>query len=1166
MSIPSEFDKKLQAEQLRRHQAAVPQSVLVAAFAGLAVLAVLWNHVAERSVLAWIACLPFALAFRLGVAQAHARAPTAAATAQTWLWAYRISLAFHGTVWAVISLSIWPHIDTTVSSLLGLALFAVAIVSLMVIAYDAVSALAFAIPALSPLSSFMLNNAAQNSLELRLTVSCLLGMALVQVWRANRSFQNEVLNNLREAEHNREFTEKTAQMADTQRALSEKSAVLSVLMETSQQGFWFLDSQGITRDINPAMCKKLGRSRDEVIGHHIDEFFAGEDLRLIQQEQSIRQHGASGRFEVGLTRPDGGRAYFLVDATVMLEDDMSVRGSVGVWTDVTQRRLDHMALRIYEVTVNSITDMVSVVDEDNVYRLANDAWCKFMGFDRQNVLGRKTREVFVNGTTAERRMAITACIDTQQVQRVTGTVNLPGLVGKILETTYHPYTDSFDGARCAVLVTRDVTARQMAEEKLQSMSQDLIRKTDELNVAMENIAQGFISYEANGHITVFNQRALALLELPASLMTEDVSYQTVQQYQLERGDLVGMQSVVDETGILRYFPTGDANSLKNYVRQTRSGRMIEVHTQDLANGGWVRTFTDVTPYLKSLQDLRDSETEKSAILNSFPGYISAFDQSFVYTYVNKAFADYRGLEPDQIVGQHMAAILGKSNYLVSCQEIVHASSLGTSCREFRVMNTPSGKPLDLEVTHICGTYKADGTQTHYSFAIDITDRKRAEAKIAELAFFDQLTGLPNRTLLADRLKQSVAANTRQTQRGAVLLIDLDNFKALNDTMGHDVGDLLLQQVATRLLTCVREGDTVARIGGDEFVIVLVGLDTELTGAAAAIQWVAQKISDSLGQAYLLNERTYHCSASMGATLFSADATSIDELLKQADLAMYSAKDSGRNALRFFDQSMQLDMVERSALESDLRRAITASEFELYYQPQVDRRGDVAGCEALIRWHHPDKGLLTPAGFITTAEDSGLILPIGAWVIDQACKQLVKWSEQPRFAHLVIAVNVSAKQMRQSQFVGDVIAALERTGANPKLLKLELTESVLVANMEDVIAKMNTLRAMGIGLSLDDFGTGFSSLSYLSRLPLDQIKIDRSFVSNIEHREDAVAICAATISLAHALKLQVVAEGVETEAQRYVLSTVHSCDFLQGYLFSRPLAITAFEAKFSANRA
>lgn len=1161
MPLDKEFDQKLLIEQLRLHKAAAPQSVLVAALAGLSILAVLWNHIVDRSFLAWMGCLPVALIARIGVAWAHGHSINPSWSARRWLWAYRASLAFHGLTWAVMSLQIWPYIDTTLHSVLGLALFAVAIVSLMVISYDAVAAFLFAVPALSPLSVLLVFRGLQYSSELRLTVLGLLAMTLLQVWRANRAFYASTRQTMLDAQNLIALNEKTAEALTAQRALTEKSALLSLLMETSQQGFWFLDTEGITLDINPAMCRKLGHERDSILGKNACDFFAADDLLLMQRELAARRQGTSGRFEIGLTQPAGERAYFLVNATVMYTSEGTVTGSIGVWTDITQRRRDNLALRIYEVTVNSITDMVSVVGEDGIYRLANDAWCQKMDLPLSSVVGHTISEIFPLGSTPRRRNALYTCIETQEVQSVADTVNRPSLIDKVLETTYYPYTDEVDGARCVVLVTREITERIAADEKLRAISEELIQKSEELNVALENIAQGFISYQADGHITVYNQRALDLLELPNSLMTPDVSYQKVQQFQLERGDLVGMRSFVDSAGMQRYYTEGQSNSPQTYVRQTRSGAMVEIRTQTLENGGWVRTFTDVTPYLQALQALRESESEQSAILNSFPGYISTFDHEFKYTYVNNAFASYLNCKPEQIVGRHVADVLGRTTYLATVQEIALAREAGISRREVRIHKTPSGKLLDIEATHVCGPHKADGTQTYYSFAIDITDRKNAEAKITELAFFDQLTGLPNRTLLMDRLKQSMASNTRHPHQGALLLIDLDNFKTLNDTLGHDIGDLLLKQVAARLLDCIREGDTVARLGGDEFVIVLVGLELDMAIAASAIEVVAQKIGHSLAQPYLLNHVTYHCSASIGATLFSVQESSIDELLKQADLAMYTSKDSGRNTFRFFDRSMQSVMAERSALESDLRRALAASEFVLYFQPQVDRNGKVSGCEALVRWQHPDKGLLTPAGFIPMAEESGLILPLGAWVLEQACEQLATWSRQPTYSKLIIAVNVSAKQMRQSQFVADVVATLERTGANPSLLKLELTESVLIANLEDVIGKMSTLKAMGVGLSLDDFGTGFSSLSYLSRLPLDQIKIDRSFVSNIETRDDAVAICAATISLAHALKLQVVAEGVETEPQRYFLSTVHKCDYIQGYLYSPPVSLASFESSY-----
>jgi diguanylate cyclase (GGDEF)-like protein len=457
------------------------------------------------------------------------------------------------------------------------------------------------------------------------------------------------------------------------------------------------------------------------------------------------------------------------------------------------------------------------------------------------------------------------------------------------------------------------------------------------------------------------------------------------------------------------------------------------------------------------------------------------------------------------------------------------------------------KGKDNAISHYIGTHS------------DITERKKYEEKIQQLAFFDSLTGLPNRTLLLDRLSQAMAASNRSPTYGGLLFIDLDHFKTLNDTQGHGKGDLLLQQVAARLTTCVREGDTVARLGGDEFVVVLKSLGDNAQDVAAVTKDIGEKILAKLNQTYQLDELHHHNSASIGATVFGGHEIAIEDLLKQADLAMYQSKDKGRNLLRFFDPAMQKIVIERAALEADLRLALANNQFVLHYQAQVDGNGHTAGAEALVRWQHPQRGIVSPAEFIPLAEETGLILPLGLWVLESACTQLAQWANQIAFTHLCVAVNVSARQFKQSDFVSQVLAVLERTGARPIRLKLELTESLLVDNVDDVIEKMVALKSVGVGFSLDDFGTGYSSLAYLSKLPLDQLKIDKGFVMNIESSDNAVAICAATIGLAHNLRLKVVAEGVETEAQRYVLHTVHRCDLLQGYLYSRPLPVDAFMA-------
>lgn len=441
---------------------------------------------------------------------------------------------------------------------------------------------------------------------------------------------------------------------------------------------------------------------------------------------------------------------------------------------------------------------------------------------------------------------------------------------------------------------------------------------------------------------------------------------------------------------------------------------------------------------------------------------------------------------------------------------------------------------------------------------DITERKLAEQKIQNLAFFDPLTKLPNRQLLLDRLQHSLALNVRQQQHGALMLIDLDNFKTLNDTLGHRQGDLLLQQVAQRLESCMRTGDTVARLGGDEFIVILENLSESALLAANQAAVVVQKILVQVSRNYDFGSWTHRCTSSIGITLFGDGMEEVDAVLMRADLAMYRAKDAGRNTFCFFDPEMQFEITNRAILEEDLRQALLEQQFSVHYQAQVDAENWIFGAEALLRWWHPTRGWVSPAEFIPKAEKTGLILPLGMWVLETACAQLALWASQPGLAELTLAVNVSARQFHDDDFVEQVLAALERTGAKAHLLKLELTESLLVTKVEDVIGKMQALKARGVQFALDDFGTGYSSLSYLKRLPLNQLKIDQSFVHNILTDPDDVAIVRTVIALANNLELDVIAEGVETQAQRDLLAQL-GCRNYQGYLFSRPLSVHEFEA-------
>ncbi len=469
----------------------------------------------------------------------------------------------------------------------------------------------------------------------------------------------------------------------------------------------------------------------------------------------------------------------------------------------------------------------------------------------------------------------------------------------------------------------------------------------------------------------------------------------------------------------------------------------------------------------------------------------------------------------------------------------------------------------VEAAIIAPVRHADGGITHYlAVKQDITDKKRAEAEIRSLAYYDPLTNLPNRRLLMDRLNQALIASNRSQSFGALLILDMDHFKNLNDTQGHDIGDQLLIEVAHRLTVHIRQEDTVSRLGGDEYVVILENLSQDEQAAAHLAESIAEKIRDALGQPYALNglEQKHNGTASIGMTLFHGLEHSTDVLLKQADVALYQAKENGRNRLRFFNPAMQAAIDTRSAMENALRQALVNNELKLHYQPQVDQSGRIIGAEALLRWRRPEIGMVSPQHFIPLAEESGLILPIGNWVMQTACAQIKSWSADPQTRDLKLAINVSARQFHQVDFVTRVADCLAGSDIDPTRLKLELTESVVLDNVEDVIHRMQQIRALGVSFSLDDFGTGYSSLSYLKRLPLDQIKIDQSFVRDLAIDPSDAAIVRAILAMSQTLGLDVIAEGVETPSQRDFLQA-NGCQTFQGYLYGRPAPIEEWETRF-----
>ena len=570
---------------------------------------------------------------------------------------------------------------------------------------------------------------------------------------------------------------------------------------------------------------------------------------------------------------------------------------------------------------------------------------------------------------------------------------------------------------------------------------------------------------------------------------------------------------------------------------------------------------DITQRTQAEEALRESELRFRSLLRDIPAIsVQGYGADGTTTYWNKASETLYGYTEQEALGRNLLDLIIPADMREPVRQDIaamFATGRPIPAGELRLRHK-DGSPVDVFSSHTRIDVPGQAPEM-FCIDIDISARKAAEKEARYLAFYDALTGLPNRRLLADRLQQVMASSARTGHHAAVLFVDIDNFKTLNDTRGHEVGDQLLVEIGQRLRASLREQDTVARLGGDEFVLVLQNLSEEATEAAAQVRSIGELILAQVRLPCHLSGQEHHFTASIGATLLRQPQPTTDEVLKQADLAMYRAKDAGRNTLRFFDPDMQEAINQRARLETELHDGLRLEQFLLLYQPQVDSTGRVTGAEALLRWQRPDHGLVSPALFIPLAEETGLILPLGQWALETAMFQQARWRGDPRLAHLTLAINVSARQFHQSDFVTQVLELLERTGADPARIKLELTESLLLEDVDGVIATMRALKAHGVGFSLDDFGTGYSSLSYLKRLPLDQIKIDQGFVRDVMLDPRDAAIAHTIIALANMLGLAVIAEGVETTAH-YQFLLEHGCRAFQGYLFGRPEPLEAFEQR------
>jgi diguanylate cyclase (GGDEF)-like protein/PAS domain S-box-containing protein len=570
-------------------------------------------------------------------------------------------------------------------------------------------------------------------------------------------------------------------------------------------------------------------------------------------------------------------------------------------------------------------------------------------------------------------------------------------------------------------------------------------------------------------------------------------------------------------------------------------------------------FIDLTEQKMSEQRLRSINQMMRLVLETAPLRIFWKDRESRYLGCNQAFARDAGVpSPDELIGK-LDSQLGWRDQA----ELYRADDLKVMCSRIARLNfeepqtTPDGHQIWLRTSKV-PLLDSNGQEIGVlGIYDDITEQKQAAAQIHQLAHFDTLTGLANRRLLQSELAMALVRSAQTQRMGALLFLDLDNFKSLNDTQGPAVGDALLIEVSKRLTACVHDAGMVARPGGDEFIVVLEGLSALSGEAAAQAELMAEKIRSRLNEPFALSAVEVQTTPSIGIVLFQGVQEDADSLLKHADAAMYQAKDAGRNTIRFFDPRIQADLEDRLYLVSDLGQAVDRGQLRLYFQKQVNADGYALGAEALIRWEHPVRGLVSPAQFIPLAEETGLIMPLGLWVLQVACRQLKSWHSVRSMRDLTLAVNVSARQFHQPDFVAQVQHALMEAGAKPSHLKLELTESVVLENVQEAIAKMRELKLLGIGFSLDDFGTGYSSLQYLNKLPLDQIKIDQSFVRDIATDPNDAAIVQTIIAMTEALGLNVIAEGVETREQMEFLEH-RGCHAFQGYFFGKPLPLELFE--------
>jgi len=919
---------------------------------------------------------------------------------------------------------------------------------------------------------------------------------------------------------------------------------------------------------NARFAEILGYTPEELSSLTIREITAEEDFAATMEALGRIRSGASTseNLEKRHLRKDGSLAWTRMTISIQRDGEGRALHFTAVAEDINDRKIAEErlaaaqeALRASEerhrIAFQTSANAVSIVRlDDGMYLDVNETFLDTTGYEREEIIGRTVRELNIYAGPGDVQR-IAESLRKKSVFR--GEIQFRKKSGEIFWGLMSVSAFEHDGVSCALSVTQDISEAKAAEERLAATTEALRVSEARYRIAFETSLDAiFISRPSDGMFIDCNK---AFCDL-TGFTREEVKGKTSLELDVwvEPGDRQRLTEALRQNRRCRDFEARFRGKNGKVLLGLMSASVIE-----LDGVPCILTMTRDISEAKAAEERLAASQE--ALRVSEERYRTAFQTSLdgidinrlsdgMYVECNKAFLDILGYEREEVVGKTSLELKIWADPR-NRQRLVEMLQQNSSCRDLEVQfRKKTGEVFWVVVS--ASLIELGGVPCMLSMIRDISGAKAAEDRIKNLAFYDPLTGLPNRRLLLERLRETLATSTPSGRRQALLLVNLDNFKMLNEALGHQTGDLLLQETARRLVVCLEDAGSVARLGGDEFVVMLDNLSPTAEEAAAQAKSAGSNILSVLSQPYLLAGRSCSSTASIGITVVGDGPETAEEILQKADIALDQARTGGRNTIHFFAPAMQAAVNARAALEDDLRLAIQTSQFVLYYQPQVSH-DQLIGAEVLIRWHHPRRGLLLPREFIPLAEEIELILPMGDWVLETACKQIAALAERGANDHVVIAVNISARQFRQPDFVQRVLGALNRTGANPRNLDLELTESMLAENIEEVIAKMNLLKSHGLRFSLDDFGTGYSSLAYLKRLPLDVLKIDRSFVRDILVDSGSGAIAQTILSLSRAMGLPVIAEGVETEAQRDYLIGL-GCHSFQGYLFSYPLPLEEFE--------